>query len=323
MSIEQVHARYGKSGITGMVAGSWPAGTITDDTQMTLFTADGLLRAWVRGALRGIHHPPSVVDQAYARWLHTQGERSVRWPDTRLDGWLIGLPELEARRSPGSTCLAALQTDRPGTIEQPITDSKGCGGVMRVAPVGLLAPAERAFRLGAEIAALTHGHPSGYLSAGFLAATVARLREGAALGRSLDLATDELRGQRDHEETLGSIEAARELANNGTPSPARIATLGGGWTGDEALAIAIYAVLATDSLRDALLVAVNHSGDSDSTGAVAGNLGGALYGERGIPEEWLAQLELRSAITQVADDLHRCWRREGWDPEREWERYPG
>lgn len=52
-------------------------GAITDDTQMTLFTVEGMLRAIVRGRERGICHPPSVIHLVYIRWLHTQGEKSV------------------------------------------------------------------------------------------------------------------------------------------------------------------------------------------------------------------------------------------------------
>jgi len=54
-------------------------------------------------------------------------------------------------------------------------NSKGCGGVMRVAPVGLVSKGfqpEQTFQLAAEAAACTHGHPSGYLSAGAMAGMV-------------------------------------------------------------------------------------------------------------------------------------------------------
>src|SRR6201985_1439560 len=195
MSLEEIRSRFGPRGVTCLEDGAWPAGSITDDTQMTLLTAEGLLRAQVRGALKGIVHPPSVVDHAYARWLHTQGERSPRWakwnPDG-YDGWLVGLQELHARRAPGRTCLSALNAERAGTLERPLNDSKGCGGVMRIAPVGLLAPRERAFDLGNEIAVLTHGHPSGHLAAGFLASVIAAIRDGEQLNFALDAAMIEL-----------------------------------------------------------------------------------------------------------------------------------
>lgn len=111
-----------------MKAGTWAAGSITDDTQMTLFTAEGLLRASVRGALKGICHGPTVVHHAYARWLHTQGEECPKWSGMALDGWLITVSEMHARRAPGATCLAALRSGKMGTISSPLNESKGCGG---------------------------------------------------------------------------------------------------------------------------------------------------------------------------------------------------
>jgi hypothetical protein len=51
------------------------------------------------------------------------------------------------------------------------------------------------------------------------------------------------------------------------------------------------------------MLAVNLTGDSDSTGAIAGNLLGALHGIDAIPRRWLEPLELRGAIEEMADDL--------------------
>jgi ADP-ribosylglycohydrolase len=90
-----------------------------------------------------------------------------------MDGWLIRVEGLHARRAPGMTCLSALRGGTMGTIERPLNDSKGCGGVMRAAPIGLVARDEQAaFTLGCEAAAITHGHPSGYYSAGCFAAII-------------------------------------------------------------------------------------------------------------------------------------------------------
>jgi hypothetical protein len=50
-------------------------------------------------------------------------------------------------------------------------------------------------------------------------------------------------------------------------------------------------------------MAVNHDGDSDSTGLIAGHLLGAMLGLSEIPARWLAPLELRGVIEEVADDL--------------------
>jgi ADP-ribosyl-[dinitrogen reductase] hydrolase len=50
-------------------------------------------------------------------------------------------------------------------------------------------------------------------------------------------------------------------------------------------------------------LAVSHSGDSDSTGAITGNILGALLGKRAIPEEWLVDLEIRKVIEETACGL--------------------
>ncbi len=88
--------------------------------------------------------------------------------------------------------MSALVSGTPGTVAKPLNDSKGCGGVMRVAPVGLLADRDDAFVLGRDTAALTHGHPSGYLASGVMAALVAGLRDGMSLRDAYEAACGDL-----------------------------------------------------------------------------------------------------------------------------------
>jgi ADP-ribosyl-[dinitrogen reductase] hydrolase len=160
-SIDRIRKRFGSVGITELAEPYRRLGAITDDTQMTLFTAEGLIRAHVRSVNKGICHAPTVVDHAYTRWLATQRERSRRWTEGEPDGWLIAVRGLHERRAPGNTCLSALRGPRMGTVKEPLNDGKGCGGVMRVAPVGPLGSPYSGdrFDLGCDVAALTHGHP--------------------------------------------------------------------------------------------------------------------------------------------------------------------
>lgn len=313
----QIRQRFGAAGITQYAPAWGGIGRITDDTQLTLFTAEGLIRAWVRGCLRGLSSCPDVTANAYLRWLQTQGERPARDVaiGTAEPGWLFQQPELHSRRAPGSTCLSALRTME--SLGAPARNgSKGCGGVMRVAPVGLFAwrlaaqeSARDAFRLGTDLAALTHGHPTGSLTAGVLAVLVLALTDGASLQAALDAAKALLRAEPHHGETLRAIERAELLAVSGGPHAAAIAELGEGWVAEEALAIAIYCALVARDFRDGVVLAVNHDGDSDSTGAITGNLLGALHGVKGIPPEWLEPLELREVIITLAEDLYafRDW----------------
>ena len=179
---------------------------------------------------------------------------------------------------------------------------------MRVAPAGLLLPGRQVFTIAAQAAALTHGHPSGYLSAGVLAETIAGLADGLALQPAIDAALGTLRGWPMHEETLQAVQRALRLSADTSqpPQPETVEKLGGGWVGEEALAISLYCALygeASGSLRAGVLLAVNHSGDNDSTAAITGNLLGILMGRSAIPPEWLAPLEMRAAIEAIALQL--------------------
>src|SRR5690606_32842060 len=100
----------------------------------------------------------------------------------------------------------------------------------------------------------------------------------------------------------------------------QVEALGGGWVAEEALAIALYcALVAEGDFAAGVRLAVNHSGDSDSTGAIAGNLLGVMLGEEAIPAAWLRELELRDVIEQIADDLFRA----AGGRDIDWQRYPG
>jgi len=324
-SLARIRARFGPDGIRDYAPAYGRRGAITDDTQMTLFSAEGLIRAWVRGTMRGLVDIPSVVRHAYLRWLLTQGETPAPgWMEVGSDGWLFAVRALHSPRAPGNTCLSALRAGWDAPKVAP-NDSKGCGAVMRAAPFGLfeaLGDAERAFQIGAEAGALTHGHSSGFLSAGHLSATIAVLREGTGLLSALDQADAILQRQPDHRETSAALAAAYRLAAKGPPTPEQIETLGGGWVGEEALAIAVCCALTATDFADGVLRAVNHSGDSDSTGAIAGNLLGALWGEAAIPDRWLDGLELRAEIARLADDLDACGTGQR-EAEVMWDDYPG
>ncbi len=230
--------RFGPQGITRYAPAYGGTGMITDDTQMTLFTAEGLLRAWVRGCMRGISTYSGVTAHAYLRWLQTQGERPACdiVSGQENPGWLFGHKALHHRRAPGNTCLAALR-EMKFLGDAAVNDSKGCGGVMRVAPVGLFAwrlkrqdGQAEAFRLATELAALTHGHPSGSLSAGALAVMIFVLADGGTLPAALDAARACLRKRERHEETLHAIDQAQALARQGCRMKQRLPVLGkAGW----------------------------------------------------------------------------------------------
>ena len=320
MNCRSILDKFGEEGITDLVSPESGLAEITDDTQMTLFTAEGLIRAEARWTDRGICHPPRVVYHAYLRWLATQGYSRLEDYDWIYDGWLLGIKELHKRRAPGSTCLSALASVKMGDPKNPINNSKGCGGVMRAAPAGLVFSKEKAFEMGMEFAAITHGHPSGYLPAGALAFIVASIINGEDLQTAVNDSIKFLKSYRKHEESSASLKQAKELAQSDLKDVDAICRLGEGWIGEEALAISVYCALKyRNNFSRAVIAAVNHSGDSDSTGAITGNILGAYLGLSSIPEAWVEKLELKDVIMHLADDLLT-----GYEESREWrEKYPG
>jgi ADP-ribosylglycohydrolase len=312
MTLAEIRERFGVAGIVDYTTAFDHPGTITDDTQMTLFTADGLLRAHIKQSLEGSVNIPAIVSHAYQRWLMTQGTLTPLVDSTGDQGWLIEQRELHAKRVPGHTCLAALRA-MPELGAKARNDSKGCGGAMRVAPVGLFCAREpgtsdsraarRAFDIGSELAALTHGHPTGQVAAGAFAALVALLAREWELDEAIDEVMPLVVRRPLGAETQRAIEKAVALARAGAPDVDRIRELGEGWIAEEALAIALYASLAAPDFTSGVLLAVNHDGDSDSTGAMAGNLLGAWHGIDNVPRKWLSSVELGSAIAAMADDL--------------------
>ncbi len=279
MPLWEIRSKYGRKGVSGIkdvlcdVNGKQTA-LITDDTQMTLFTVEGFIRAANRYDDRGICNPMVVMQNAYVRWLKTQYVDITYESEWKINsGWLIGVKELNSRRAPGNTCLKALRTGIP------VKNSKGCGGVMRVAPLGFLA--SDPFSFACDAAAITHGHPSGYLSAGFLASMIADIAKGEDLLGSIEHAKNILKTKEGNKECLEAVEEAVRQATkvNIRVTAKTIEKFGGGWVGEEALAISIYcSLVAKGNFKKGVLLAVNHSVDSDSTGAITGNILGAYLG---------------------------------------------
>ena len=268
LSHKKILARYGAEGITQFDAAYGRIGRVTDDTQMALFTVEGLIRAWVRFADRGICDLPGVVHRAYLRWLITQ-DRSyeelseIEAIERVIDGWLIRDARLWASRAPGNTCLSALRATWKSRqfSDKAANDSKGCGTVMRDAAFGLarIGNPVVAFKWAVETAWTTHGHPSARYSSGALAVIIAHIAQGDGL---LDAVTRALamlpRGAK-----AGEVRDALRRAVDLSRAPdwrRRLPELGAGWVAEEALAISVLCALAAKDAREAIVAAVNHDG---------------------------------------------------------------
>ena len=299
-SLNSIIKRHGEHGVRTM------APYISDDTQMTLFTAEGMLLGMKHGMPM-----PACVYQSYLDWYKTQNPKA-RGGVFAGESELLKEERLYRREAPGNTCLSALGGGRMGDLEEPVNNSKGCGGVMRTAPCGMLKlvstpDPEDAYALqGAQAAAITHGHIMGYVPAAMLADVVHMifLEDGRSLEAIILASLERMKRLFPYPAThefAGLIRRAMELAADDVPDTEAIRHLGEGWVGDEALAVAVFCALRyQDDLAEGLTAAVTHDGDSDSTGAIAGNILGAWLGASAIPAEWLEKIELRDVVDQMA-----------------------
>ena len=271
-------------------------------------TAEGLIRASIISQSIDRATVLNEVTGAYLRWYRTQTQHWEEPGDATLcPPWLLSQRELYAGRAPGSTCMRAMRVlKQTGNTWK--NDSKGCGSVMRVAPVGILCAglpvlSVTAMDWGAATSAITHGHPTGQLAAGALAMLITDLLRGLPLPIAVAHVTRQLATLAQSGEVVEALTEAERLAQSSPNSADVLVQLGEGWIAEESLAIAVYCALSTPDLPTALRLAVNHDGDSDSTGAITGNIAGCMYGVKAIPAAWLDALELRDVISQVADDL--------------------
>ncbi len=331
LQASEIFSRYGEKGITKYALYEGTA-RISDDTQMLLFTANGLLVAETKKSA----DPTREVANAYLDWYHTQITSSSDWdsvlpkstgtiptrdPKNPNISWLLDVPELYHRRAPGNTCMSALhhfkKTEEFGTPEYAINNSKGCGGIMRTAPAAFFSEnlsIEESDALAAKLAAITHSHPLGFLPSAVLNHILVRILHPSEPSMTLEEIVSEapetvaalhlMPYDVQMEALRNLIHLAMKLAENNASDLDNIHRLGGGWVADEALAIAIYCSLRyRTNFSAGLIASVNHSGDSDSTGAITGNILGALVGYDKIEEKWKQNLELSDVISEIAEDL--------------------
>ncbi len=309
--IGEIKNRYGEDGIQDMATVGMK-GRFTDDTQMTIFTADGLIKSALKTGDTEEAPDYKTVYESYKDWYKTQTEGRKNEPEIMQDrGWIGKLDELYYPNGAGRTTLGAMESGIMGTPENPINNANSCGAVMRVAPAGLMyhEDPKMAFDVGVRCGAMTHSGAEAYLPAGVFAAMIAYIVQGETLENALDKSIDILK-EYDQSEASAKLvkllEDAKEYAKDDSlDHEVAIDKLGKGWRGDEALAITAYCVLKEpNDFKKAVLMAVNHDGDSDSTGAMVGNILGAHLGSDEIPQDWAENVEISEEIKELADDLH-------------------
>lgn len=320
-SLRSIIDVFGRPGICDYRLDYMKTARFSDDTQMTLFTAEAILSA----AQKGNEFDPDAIrkemEKAYLAWYATQTEFQLPLKDS----WLSNLRGLWSLRAPGNTCLTALKQIKDG--KEVTNHSKGCGGVMRVAPIGIFYGADSlsepnnescegrfAAVVASDAAYITHHNVMSCYASALSALIVYRcILESEPISkvkfRSIVdeclLTVFDLNPKSNQSQTFEKIiREAMRLGESDMEDFDAIRQLGEGWVAEETIAIAIFCVLRyIDDFEKCIVCAVNHDGDSDSTGAVAGNIIGAIVGYQAIPDKYKEHLEMLDVLLSVADDL--------------------
>jgi len=292
LSLDKIKEKYGKKGIEDFDFWErFKPGSYTDETQLSLATAKGCINAHLNLISKGESFSLKVIYKRYMEWL-----------DDLRDPFHV--------RHPGYTCMNVLQSGQKGSVGNPINNSTEASGLLRTAPVGLAFPPGMAFREGTDYAAMTHGHPSAYLAAGFLSELIAQIIEGLSLQDAVEMSIEQLVAFDSHQEVLKQIERALELFINQDPVEESIPKFGKGVTATEVLAIGMFCALKfVFEFQEGILASINHSGMSTSTGVVTGSILGTLLGSETIPEKWISKLENYKEINEIAEDMHTVYKR--------------
>lgn len=281
LSYDEIRVRFPPDGVqdfhpfVGLRAGSY-----TDDTEMTIAIALGILNA-------SKSNLESILDSISTEFVKWYGQT-------------------KAGRSPGRTCTSSVSRLRQG-VHWSVSgknDSKGCGTAMRSAPIGL------AFRtdlnmleeLATKSSLITHGHPAATAGSIGTAYLVVKALEGIPILDSVESLLERTEGMsKDFTDCIGKIPAALEEENSRKAHE----MLGEGWVAEEALAGAIYVCAKhPDSFERVVLEAANANGDTDSKACIAGAIAGAYQGENALPKRWRTQVEDNLLLIELADRLY-------------------
>jgi ADP-ribosylglycohydrolase len=314
-SVKSIRSRFGQAGIQHI---NQTTGLFTDDTQMAVALAEGLLDSAIFA--ESILTEDSTLEErqaAYATLVNVP-EQVMPHVAKRFVEWAFGPKN---NRAPGNTCMAgcrALRDGKPWT-ESGVPNSRGCGSAMRAAPLGLVYKAGKTLKeMSYASSVVTHGHQAAQEAAHVAALAVRLLIEGTHPTQLLERLSREVT-EPNFVKLMGRVEKAVNDTITGKTTPEEVQTFAGGlgesWVGDEAVASALYCFLLADAQGEGYVETVrygaNTDGDSDSIATICGSFAGAYWGlgGKGLPESWISHVEDSKYLGQLAVRLYDLSRR--------------
>ena len=244
------------------------AGDWTDDTSMALCLAESLISS-------GAELDADDLLSRFYDW-YQDGHNSVK--DYCFD---IG----------GTTSTGIMRWRRSGsTVNNTDALSAGNGGIMRLAPAAMISwtDADRAAAVARGQSATTHASPECLDSADFLARYLVNLYQGADIRPASGQWCD----------------SVQRIAETDYTGVSRDSISSSGYVIDT-LEAAVWAVANSNDFESAVLLAVNLGHDSDTVGAVTGQIAGAVWGQSGISAHWVEKITWIDRIQKLSLELYR------------------
>jgi len=280
MNLSQIKNHYGPEGIReyNYDSSGLPVGEYSDDTQMTLALAEGLLHA----KTDNVDEIMNYVSEEFLKWMDSPGNN----------------------RSPGNTCMKGLYNlEKTGSWKTSGLDSLGCGSAMRSAPVGILYfdNFEKLKEIASASSIITHNNQASIASAianAYLVSRALQDKDPTDLESLLNFTNGISKTFTDKIRQI-------EKVKNYSPEAA-LKSLGEGWHGHEAIALALYCLRKNEmDFEKTVLMAANTSGDSDSIASIAGGIAGTYCGYKNLPKRFLRGLENRPGLFEYSKRLYK------------------
>ena len=319
LSFEEICGTFEKNGAMELaISRKTKTALFTEATQMSLFTADGILWAHNERVSDENASVANYVFYSYQMWLYMQ-TKTIAGPEYE---WLFnkkqnpnmssllrskGLGRSRRLNDVNIDALLEAKNNNYGTLNKRVNNNKDAGAVKRVVSAGLFygKSPEMAFRIGCDIGAVTHSHPDGYLPCGVFAAIVAELMTDKSVDDAVNNAMALLAAYPNNENTYNMLQSAVDLASNENIDPLEgVAELGDGFSAVSCLSIAVYsAIVHQTNYRFAIELSTNHDGDSAACGAITGGILGVWYGRKKLPKPWIKKMQYQNLLETVADVL--------------------
>lgn len=319
MDFDEICGTFEKKGAMELaISRKTKTALFTEATQMSLFTADGILWAQNEHMADENAAVANYVFYSYQMWLYMQ-TKTIAGPEYE---WLFdkkqnpnissllkskGLGRSRRLNDSNIDALLDAKDNNYGTLNKKVNDNTDAGAVKRVVSVGLFygKSPDMAFRMGCDIGAITHSHPDGYLPCGVYAAIVAELMTDKSVDDAVNNAMALLAAYPNNENTYNMLQSAIDLAANEDVDPQDgVNELGDGFSAVSCLAIAVYsAIVHQTNYRFAIELSANHDGDSAACGAITGGILGVWYGRKKLPKQWIKKMQYQELLETVADVL--------------------